>query len=309
MYHRLLAFILVFASTWCVLCRYADAADRDGYKVEVSPSVSQIITKTDFNVVQDRFTISNQGDPFYLKLTILQPKGLYANVYEIADGEYKAINTQSVSLMREQSRRDFLIEIVKEPGMSVAEKEHLVDVSIQLLPIAPPLDASLQVEAHAVLHKYVLIDVTKDGSTPMRPKIALFALSGGPMTVLTASPHLVAMVQNMGEYTITVTGSINISGPGDYRDSIELRPQYVFAHNQKDVLSHWRESQGVLSSNIPLRTGVYTASLALDVVGSGTPKLYAQYSFFMVSPWVLMIFVILCLTVVVATTYIGLHHI
>lgn len=284
------------------------AFTKPSYDFSLEPAISQFLVTQDFTNVTDEFSFKNGADPVYYSIDTTLPEPLRATIYAVHDGTYQALTQGGVYLAMPESKQSFTIEIMPSPNTILGEKEYLVDVSMRIRPISRGIDIPKQIQINPILHRYILVGITKDAQIPVDPTIAVFSVQEGPIVMLNPSPHIVSTIQNRGVYTFAVKGTMKLLGPFGFERVYTIPPTYILAGSQKDVLTPIDREPMVRIPQEQLSSGQYSAILDLSLIGNNTPRLYSRISFWMVSPWILSGVVLLCFIMIATIVIISHRH-
>ncbi len=279
------------------------------YRVSLDSPVSRYFVKPDFDTVGTEFTLQNSGDPLYMRPQLVGQQEFATTVYEVDNGQYRAINKENVSLLLPNTSKQFRVEISRS-NLTLTPKDYLVDLYIALKPVQIPKDIGKPLITEPKIHKYIVLSVTEDGTTPIDPKIALFQNLDGPITLIREYNQFLITLQNRGNYMFGINGTLTIKGPQDFEETFAIPTTFIFANSQKNLsLEGQSGNPSVLLSPNKLHTGQYTATVNLTILGTDTPHLYAQISYWMVSPIIVIASVLVCFIIIVIIFFIGIRHV
>ncbi len=279
------------------------------YSVSLDLPVSRYFVRPDFDTVGTEFTVHNSGDPVYVELQLVEQHEFAITIYEVMDGQYQAINESSVSLLLPNSSKQYRVEISRS-DRGLTPKDYLVDLYVSLKPIQKPKNMSKPLIVEPKIHKYVVLSVTEDGTTNIDPKIALFQNLSGPVSLLSGSQQMLITLQNRGNHMFGTAGTLTIRGPAGFEETFTIPTTYIFANSQKNLsVEGQNNSTSVILTQQKLRTGQYTASVDLTILGTSTPRLFAQTTFWMLSPVIVIASVLFCLMIIIIIFFIGIRHV
>lgn len=279
------------------------------YSITLDPPVSRYFVKPEFDTVGVEFSAYNPGDPLYLELQLVEQQDFAITVYAVDNGQYQAINRGDVSLVLPKSSKKYRVEISRL-SQKLVPKDYLIDLYVTMKPVQTPKDIDKPLIAEPKIHKYVVLSVTEDGLAIIDPKIAIFRNLRGPISLLAKHQQILITVQNRGTHMFGVTGTLTIRGPQGFEEILTVPATYIFANSQKNLSLEGQDgTSSITLTGRELHSGPYTASLDLTILGSDTPKLYAQTVFWMISPIIVVASVLFCLMIIIVIFFIGIHHV
>lgn len=302
--------IAVFSIFFCILFLDNNSyAQEYRYDFAVDPPISHFVVKPDFNNFGTEFSIKNGKDPVYMQLRSTSQDVFNITIYRLDEQEKVPIDLKdNTFLLLPGSSTRFTAEISRSTT-ELAQKDYSIDLIASFKLIQIPKDIQKSVVLEPRIHKQVVLSVTKDGNMPLDPKIALFQNTNGPVSLSTNAPKIVTTVQNRGNYSFAVSGTLSIVGPSHYKEVITIPMTYVFANGQKNlsVVGALPDSP-IIIPNANLKTGQYTATIDLVIPGTNTPRLYSSTSFWLISPNFVIASIVFCFIMIIIVFYVGLRH-
>lgn len=267
-------------------------AESHPYRIIVSKPLDRYIINSTFTGLQNTFTLQNAGDPVYVFLEPRYEKELVAvNLFE--DTNLNAISSKKPILMLSSETKNISVEIAALQ-MFPEDRDYLIDVEIRIEPIYKPQSDEPSVYLVPQIHKFVVLSHTKEDFLNVDPKIALFQNTGGPFAISTQNQSIVAIVQNRGNHLMAIEGNVAIEGPNGYSQNLVIQPAYVFGQRQINLTTLKNDSTNVITlPKNTLKTGRYQATINL-FVGDRVEQLYAQTTFWIVSPLFIGVLMLIC---------------
>lgn len=286
--------------------------NKYAYHLSVNPQVHRYIVKPTFQEIQTNFTITNQGDPIYLRINSNNDSQLFdISIQDVAKPTNAKTNLywDKTFLLDSLESRQVRISL-SNIARKLENRDYVIDVSLTTSLPQKPSNSLHNITIEPILHKLIILSISPDGNTEIIPKIAIFQNIDNPVIISNKPANIVLTIQNIGNYAFPIGGQINVQGPNNTEKKYVISDTYVFANSQKNLRSTKSGVDGVLLSIKPedLSTGYYTTTVDLQIPGSQTPHLYGRTSFWVVSPNIIGLMVVLIITVIGVLFYFALRR-
>lgn len=280
------------------------------YGFSVEKPVEHFMVKPDFKGITTEFMVTNTRDPVYMQLKVEDSQNFLVTVYEIDSGQTRAISAEnSTFLLLPDTSKLFKVEIANINPPQTELRDRVVDISARFKIIQLPKNVKKSVVLEPVIHKYIILSITKDGNMNLDPKIALFQNVNGAVSILNGPQNLIATIQNRGDYMLSTSGIITVSGPYGYEEKFIISPTHIFAGGQKNLSVQGQNNQPLISlPSSKLSTGRYTASIDLTIPGTNTPHLFGNAVFWLISPTYIIASVLVCIIIILTVFILGVKH-
>ncbi len=238
---------------------------------------------------KQKYKLANTGDPTLVVMQVVsfEPIGSAGETslrkkaggpveFEIESSE---ITLGETFFMKNRAKREFELNI-KVPE-EASDRDYYYTLAAQTT--APKAEAqSTSARAQITLGSHLLITVTSDVQSEIKPRIALFeivpsyrlGLLGFHINLIDSLDRVPIrlVVDNKGKNLITPRGTITMKGILGLVKTVEIKPQNVLAYSQKELRIESTPLSGFF-------LGSYQVS-ALVNFGEGTPVVSASTSFF-----------------------------
>lgn len=255
--------------------------------LSVSPSLIEaaVIPGQSF---KQKYKLANTGDPTLVLIQVvsLEPIGSAGETtlrkkaeaveFEIESSE---ITLGEAFFLKNRDKREFELRVKVPEGLT--ERDYYYTLTAQTSP--PKAEAqSASARAQITLGSHLLITVTSDGQSEIKPKIALFeivpsyrlGLLGFHINLIDSLDRVPIrlVVDNKGKNVIAPRGIVTIKGLLGRSKNFEIKAQNVLAYSQKELRIEAFPAAGLFLGN-------HDVSASINF-GEATPTLFASSSFF-----------------------------
>lgn len=277
------------------------------YHFAVDKPIRHYVVKPDFTSFQTNLDVANYGDPIYFQVKANIPNEFEAVIQDITVSSAGTPLSQTYLLPRNDSRH-FRIEI-RRTANTLELKDYTFDFElIQILPQKPTYSQQ-SITLEPTIHSYIIVSSTPDGNIQVDPKIALFQNTRGAVTLANSPAEIILLVQNRGKYLFPIEGKIVLTKSNGQTQTFDIPQTYIFANSQKNlsVIGNGDKPTLIIQPNTSIFEK-YSLRTELTVLGTNTPTLYGQTTFYVFNPIVVILTLVILILLVVYIFFIGLHH-
>ena len=285
---------LLSALTLAALLRtpaVAYASNSDIFNATLSPALQRFAVQPQFSTLESRLTIVNNGKDALFSIESIDETDMVTIQNLALNAEQKWMPLIEPLFIPEGASKTITQVVNPRPPVTIGDITIETTTSVRPVYIPTTIEKKLTIEPTFI--SKIILSVTENGMTTIRPKIALFTNRNGTVFLSDNKPESILLVQNKDTFALPISGTITVHKPSGQRKAFPLHPQTIPANNQA-----YMRIQGSTTPDVTLplfgdglEVGEYKITAELNTNSLPTPNLFAEYSFWVIPEILIYTFV------------------